>query len=69
MKLSEYIRARADLAVPAIFHEAEAQRIVNALLEENATEGGRKYPTIESLWRAAIAKAEEIERGTPNEPT
>lgn len=67
MKLSDYIRARAKLSVDAIFYEAEATRIVNALMEENAADGGRKYPTIESLWAAAIAKAEELERGNVHE--
>jgi len=63
MKLSEYIRARKELTIPAIFHEAEAARIVNALMEENAKSGGSLYPNIESLWNAAVAKAEEIEKG------
>jgi len=62
MKLSEYIRARKELTIPAIFHEAETARIVNALMEENAKSGGSLYPTVESLWAAAVVKAEELER-------
>lgn len=69
MRLSEYLRKRKELAVPAIFHEAEANRIVNAIMEENAASGGSRYPTLESMWNAAIAKAEEIEGKPRNAKT
>lgn len=61
MKLSEYLRMSWEISREAPRFAHPAMELTAEIARENAASGGEKYPTMDAMWKEAIARAEARE--------
>lgn len=62
MKISEYVRREKEQERARPSLQPRLDQLVASVMAENAATGGRKYPTVDSMYDEVIKRAEAEER-------